>query len=66
MEITAFDTKLHTERMIAKSVSAGRFPHAVILEGGDAARRSELALKIAAALLCEGVEKPCGACRSCL
>ena len=66
MEITAFDTKLHTERMIAKSVSAGRFPHAVILEGGDAARRSELALKIAAALLCEGGEKPCGVCRSCL
>lgn len=57
---TAFDAALDAARR-------GRLYPAVILHGGDAARRRDAALALARALLCEAPpeERPCGVCRHC-
>lgn len=67
MEAVGFDRNKHTEEQIALALEAGRFPHAVLIEGGSPDERRSLALKITASLLCEDDEKiPCGQCHSCL
>lgn len=46
--------------------AAGRFPHALILEGPAGCGKRTLAKIIAQALLCTGEgEKPCGVCENC-
>lgn len=50
---------------IETSLAFGRFPHAVIIEGESGSGKNVLAKFIAAALLCENDNSPCGECRSC-
>ena len=56
-------------RRVGEAVSAGRFPHAVIIEGQDGIGKNLMARQIAAALLCTGAEAaetlPCGRCAFC-
>ncbi len=67
MKVSGFDLSSPTENLIAKSLEAGRFPHAVLIEGGAPEKREELARKIARALVCESKsEVPCGTCAHCI
>ena len=56
-------------RRVSEAVSAGRFPHAVIIDGQDGIGKNLMARQIAAALLCTGAEAagtlPCGRCAFC-
>ena len=66
MIVKGFDSTSPTEKLIAESIAAKRFPHAVLIEGDSAERRLQLAEKIAAALICgNGDTVPCGECRDC-
>ena len=67
MSTTAFDMNNSLEKTLAAMLVSGRFPHAVILEGGTATERLSLAKKIAAALVCSEIkaEAPCGSCSHC-
>jgi len=67
MKVSGFDLASPTENLIAKSLEAGRFPHAVLIEGGAPEKRADLARRIALALICESkTETPCGVCPHCL
>ncbi len=67
MKVSGFDLSSPTENLIAKSLEAGRFPHAVLIEGGAPEKRAELARKIARALICESkTQAPCGVCSHCV
>lgn len=47
-------------------LSAGRLPHAIVLEGEEGIGKKTLAMEIASALVCRsGGEKPCGYCAQC-
>ena len=67
MSITAFDLNNPVEKNLAAMLASGRFPHAVILEGGTASERLALAKKLAAALVCSAgrANAPCGICSHC-
>ncbi len=66
MNIKGFDKSDITEKLIERSLSVGRFPHAVIIEGGSSDERIELAKKISLALVCEDENsRPCGECSDC-
>ncbi|MHA6381564.1 hypothetical protein ACX3VT_08490 [Aerococcus sanguinicola] len=43
----------------------GRLGHAYIFEGEAGAGQAEMADYVAAALFCQGEDKPCGQCRNC-
>lgn len=43
-----------------------RLPHAILIDGGSQTQRSDFALYLACAFICEAKEKPCGHCRHCL
>lgn len=51
---------------LTAAVKNGRLSHAVILEGADEEKRLLAAKELAAAILCHGENKPCGACPSCI
>ncbi len=53
------------KRALELAVCAGRFPHAVIIEGESSSGKSVLSRFLAAALLCEESESPCNNCRAC-
>lgn len=53
------------KRALEQAITAGRFPHAVIIEGESGSGKTVLSRFITAALLCDGEEKPCGCCRAC-
>ena len=46
-------------------LQGGRFPHALILEGGAGQEKTEAALFLARAAVCTGENKPCGHCPGC-
>jgi DNA polymerase-3 subunit delta' len=55
----------NAEAAFYHSMSAGRFPHAVLLEGGSVESRRQTAASFCAAWLCEASQPPCGICRHC-
>lgn len=66
MNIKGFDKSDITEKLIERSLSVGRFPHAVIIEGGSSEKRIDLAKRISLALVCEDENsRPCGECSDC-
>ena len=50
---------------LALSLSTGHISHRYLITGPRGSGKRTLAGLLAAALLCEGSEKPCGICRSC-
>lgn len=50
---------------VAAMRASGRMPHALMLRGPRGLGKGAFASRLAAALLCEDEEKPCGACRGC-
>lgn len=54
------------KRQLSSAIDSGTLSHAILLTGGSEKDRKALALHIAEALLCEGKDKPCMKCRSCL
>lgn len=64
MELSLFNQTLPED--ILSYLKKGKFPHAVIIEGGSAQLRRDTAVLCAAALICsDSSEKPCGKCPSC-
>ena len=54
------------KKQLAAEIDAGRFPHALLLEGPVGSGRRTLALQIARAAVCTGDgERPCGGCAAC-
>ena len=50
---------------LSQLLQGGRFPHALILEGGAGQEKTEAALFLARAAVCTGEPKPCGRCPGC-
>ncbi len=67
MSIADFNLNNPLEATLKAMLASGRFPHAVILEGGSVAERLTLAKKLAAALVCSAgrAQAPCGICSHC-
>lgn len=67
MSISDFNLNNPLEATLKAMLASGRFPHAVILEGGSVAERLTLAKKLAAALVCSAgrAQAPCGICSHC-
>lgn len=51
--------------LLDRSLLAGRVPHALLLAGPPQIGKRTLATSVAAALICEAADKPCGHCRAC-
>ncbi len=67
MIIKGFDPDISAESRLAQALSSGRFPHALIIEGGLPEERMTLAKKVAAALVCSNKEEaPCSECTDCI
>lgn len=65
MKISGF---IGNERIIEQFgclIDAGRFPHAVVIEGAEGLGKKTLARLLATALVCHGEEKPCMECTQC-
>ena len=54
------------KKAIGAFESLNRMPHAIIIEGGDAASRAQFADNLAMWAVCSGVKKPCGSCKNCI
>lgn len=67
MSSVDFNLNNPLEATLKAMLASGRFPHAVILEGGTVAERLTLAKKLAAALVCSAgrAQAPCGICSHC-
>ena len=50
---------------LERSLQNGRIPHALLLTGPAQIGKRTLALAVAAALICQADDKPCGHCRAC-
>lgn len=65
---TVYD--LGIRRELADNVDSliknNRLPHAIMLQGGSSAQRSEFSSFLARAFVCENDRKPCGRCSHCL
>ena len=53
------------KKAIEQAILQNRLPHAIIIEGESGSGKTVLSRFLAAALLCEQAENPCGACRAC-
>jgi len=51
--------------LLDRGLRAGRLPHALLLAGPAQVGKRTLAMALAAALICQAGDKPCGQCRSC-
>lgn len=66
MQFGDFAGNAAVKRQLAALVDAGRFPHALLLEGEIGSGRRTLAGIIARAAVCDGeAERPCGVCDAC-
>lgn len=66
MNFHTLDVSESFKEQISGSFDSGKFPHAVIIEGGSSSLRKETAKFIAKALVCiSDEEKPCGVCSQC-
>lgn len=66
MNFLDFQFDENTRQTLTRLNSSGRLPHAIIIESRSAERAEELARYLAMYTVCEGAEKPCGVCRSCV
>ncbi len=51
--------------LILSMIKSGKIPAAVTVESPNIQRAREYALSVAAAIMCEGEEKPCEECKNC-
>lgn len=68
MRFDGFVGNATVKKQLAAEIDAGRFPHALLLEGGPGTGRRTLARLIARAALCrheEAAAHPCGTCAAC-
>lgn len=67
MKFPEFLGNEETKAALAAAFSAGRFPHAIILQGEEGCGKRTLARLIAKALVCRDRDNaPCGVCPSCV
>lgn len=67
MDLSGFSGNDEVKGALAGAFSAGRFPHAVILQGEPGTGRRTFAKLIAQALVCQDKDRaPCGECPACL
>jgi DNA polymerase-3 subunit delta' len=52
-------------RQLSKDITAGRFPHALLLEGPAGCGKMTLAHLLAGAAVCNSLDKPCHTCAHC-
>ena len=55
----------NAKKMLGALLANGRVPHAVLLEGPEKCGKTVCAKQVAARILCEGENRPCGSCISC-
>ena len=68
MRFDGFTGNEKAKGILSAYVDAGRFPHALLLEGEEGSGRRTLGRLIACAAVCgatQGTEKPCGVCPAC-
>lgn len=68
MQFGDFAGNAPVKRQLAAEIDAGRFPHALLLEGAPGTGRRTLARQIARAALCRcesPAARPCGSCAAC-
>lgn len=64
----SFDTLLGNEQLklnLSRSLRAGHISHFYLLSGAEGSGKHTLARLLAAAILCQGEDKPCLRCRAC-
>lgn len=67
MQFGAFAGNASVKKRLAADIDAGRFPHALLLEGAPGSGRRTLALLIGRAAVCRSqAERPCGVCSACV
>ena len=68
MEFGTLPLAVETKRKLAGFFETGQLPHALLLEGGTAAVRQQLAEILSAGAVCrrEGDAFPCGVCPGCI
>ena len=63
-----FETLLGNERLkenLRSSISRGRISHFYLISGPEGSGKHTLAALLAAAILCQGSDRPCGRCAAC-
>lgn len=63
-----FEALLGNERLkenLRRSIGRGRISHFYLISGPDGAGKRTLAKLLAAAILCQGSDRPCGSCPAC-
>lgn len=68
MQFGDFAGNASVKKQLAAEIDAGRFPHALLIEGAPGSGRRTLARIIARAALCrcqEAAHRPCGTCTAC-
>ena len=67
MEFPGFLGNAPVKEALSQAFSAGRFPHALLLQGEPGVGKRTFARLLAQALVCRDKEHaPCGACPSCV
>ena len=64
----SFDALLGNEQLktdLARSLQTGHISHCYLITGPQGSGKHTLARLLAAAILCQGRDKPCGVCAPC-